>query len=301
MESASISVKTNPQYMYAVYPYWYQLNIDGTLNKTDHSENADFLEYLNNEEILTLPMIANDCDTEIVHAFLSNTEAIDKNIEEVVNLVNKMDYDGANIAYECMEASDKARYSDFITRLSNELHNNNKLLYLAVHAKTDDTGTWGGPQSQDWSVVNQYADKVIIMTYDYHWETSEAGDIAPISWMRNVLDYAITEIDNDKIYLGIHFYGYDWLGQKAESLTYSDVENIIQANSPTINNSYENEKYFSYTGDGGLRTVYFADHETIRQRVDLINEYNIAGISIWRLGNEDTENWDIISNSFNSL
>ena len=34
--------------------------------------------------------------------------------------------------------------------------------------------------------------------------------VAPLPNVRQVLDYAVTEIPREKIYLGIPYYGYDW-------------------------------------------------------------------------------------------
>ena len=99
---------------------------------------------------------------------------------------------------------------------------------------------------------------------------------------------------SEKIYLGIHFYGYDWLEEEARDLTYNDVLDLIDEYSPTISTSEEQEKNFTYTDDEDEKTVYFADYETILPRLTLVNEYDIAGIGIWSLGQEDPKNWQSI-------
>ncbi len=133
------------------------------------------------------------------------------------------------------------------------------------------------------------------MTYDYHWSTSEAGDIAPISWMEEILSYATKNIDPKKIYLGINFYGYDWIEKQAKDLTYNNVLELINRFNLEIKLSSEKEKYFTYTDNNEDHTVYFADHETITERIKLVEKYQIAGIGIWRLGQEDPKNWEVIT------
>jgi spore germination protein YaaH len=71
---------------------------------------------------------------------------------------------------------------------------------------------------------------------------------------------------------------------------------LIHKFDPRIKKSAEGENYFKYTKDGESHTVYYANHETITNRVKLVNKYKIAGIGIWRLGQEDPKNWEAIKN-----
>jgi spore germination protein YaaH len=44
------------------------------------------------------------------------------------------------------------------------------------------------------------------MTYDEHYPGGTAGPIASISWVENVVKYAITVIPREKIMLGVAAY-----------------------------------------------------------------------------------------------
>jgi len=45
-------------------------------------------------------------------------------------------------------------------------------------------------------------------------------------------------------------------------------------------------------------TVYFADRDVVAPRINLVNSYSVAGIGIWRIGQEDSENWQKIDQAF---
>ena len=68
------------------------------------------------------------------------------------------------------------------------------------------------------------------MTYDYTSPTSpNAGPIAPIDWIEQVIAYAKQSgIPTKKIYLGIHLYSYEWNNGKVSALTNTTVKNIVE-------------------------------------------------------------------------
>ncbi len=289
------SIKENGDKISSIEAFWYQIEKDGTIRKYTGAEDKEIIAFSKKNNIKLIPVINNDHNPENVEKIFTDSQTRKKHIDDILELVLSNDYAGIEIDYESMDGQNqKEGFSTFIKELGAELKNISKTLAVAVHAKTSDKGTWEGPEAQDWQVLNEYCDQIKLMTYDYHWSTSEAGNIAPLSWMSEVLDYAITVLDKDKIYLGIHFYGYDWLEKEARDLTYNDVSDLILEHSPTIQTSDEIEKNFDYINEEDERTVYFADSETINPRLKLVNEYDIAGIGIWSLGQEDPKNWQSI-------
>ena len=180
--------------------------------------------------------------------------------------------------------------------LSQALHAEGKLLTIAVHAHT------GRPDYQNYKALGEVVDRFRIMTYDYSWSGSEPGPIAPLFWVRDVAEYAMTVVDPKKIQIGICFYAYDWpnTGARATALTFTEVEQIKAAYQPSVNFVEERggelvqESFFNYAG----RTVWFANEKSLQSRMELVREMDLAGIAIWRLGNEDPKNWTYIRESF---
>ena len=298
-DSGFASLQANKDKISTVHPVWYRIQADGTVEKFTGAENAQIIQFAKDNNIKIIPTFTNDCDPAASEAVLQNSSLMTAHINTIAQLVADNGYDGADINYECLAGQPlRGAFSSFLTSLSQALHGDGKLLTTSVHQKTNDAGSWDGPAAQDWAVINEVCDQIKIMTYDYHWATSEAGDIAPLAWMRDTLVYAQTILNPQKTYLGIHFYGYDWVGMAAVDLTYQAVADMISGLNPTINVSGEDEKYFTYPSESQTHTVYFADKDVVLPRIELANEYDIAGIGVWRLGGEDPANWQAIADEF---
>lgn len=53
-------------------------------------------------------------------------------------------------------------------------------------------------------------DFVVIMTYEWGYSAGPPMAVSPIGPVRQVLEYAKTEIPANKIMMGQNLYGYDW-------------------------------------------------------------------------------------------
>ncbi len=273
--------------------FWYELIADGSIRGSVQTPAA--VAAAQEAGIRVLPSIMNGFSAERVHAVVSDPARRGQHVEEIVALVLENGFDGIDIDYESLDPADREDFTLFIEELAAALHAEGKLLSIAVHAKTDDAGNWGGAAAQDWARLGAAADEFKIMTYDYHWSTSEAGPIAPMEWADQVLEYAATVVPPQKTYLGVHFYGYDWLDKNAESLTWMEVQTLIRRYEAQVQRDESGEAWFTYDA-GGERTVYFADGESVKAKLTaILNRHpDLAGIAIWRLSGEDPEVWDSI-------
>lgn len=273
--------------------FWYELGGDGQIVGGVKSRAA--LDKARELGLRVVPSIVNrGFSRDAVLAAIGAPEERRAHIDAIVDLVRTNDYDGIDIDYESLNAEDREIFTLFIEELSAALHAEGKLLSIAVHAKTDDAGTWNGPAAQDWPRLGAAVDAFKIMTYDYHYGTSEAGPIAPVAWIDEVLAYAATVVPPAKTYAGIHFYGYEWVGASGTGIEWREAEKTVRQQDVTPQRDESGEAWFTY--DDGRFTVYYADAENLRVKLAAIEAAHpdIAGIAIWRLGGEDPENWDAI-------
>lgn len=273
--------------------FWYELGSDGQIVGGVKSRAA--FDQARAAGIRVLPSIVNrGFSREAVLTAIGTPEARRQHVATIVELVEANGYDGIDIDYESLAAEDRETFTLFIEELVVALHAIDKQLSIAVHAKTDDNGSWGGPAAQDWARLGAAADFFKIMTYDYHYGASAAGPIAPVRWIDEVLTYAATVVPPAKTYAGIHFYGYEWVGQSGKGIEWQQAVKTAQLRNASIQRDESGEAWFTF--DNGRFTVYFADAENLRVKLAAIGAAHpeIAGIAIWRLGGEDPENWQVI-------
>ena len=274
---------------------WYELDAGGSI--TGDVQSPPGMEAARVAGLRIVPSIQNaGFNREAVAAIIHDPARRAQHVQDLVALVTANGFDGLDLDYESLNPEDRDDFSLFVEELAAALHARNKLLSIAVHPKTEEPGTWNGPQAQDYARLGAAVDEFKIMTYDYHWSTSEAGPIAPLDWVDQVLTFAATVVPPEKTYLGVPFYGYDWTGSTGEPLNWRQATKLASQNNAELQrDASSGEAWFTY-GDG-RHTVYFNDAETLRQRLQAAFERHpdLAGVAIWALGGEDPENWSVRS------
>lgn len=303
------AIKDNVNTLSEVSPNWYVLNAEGDVLANLRSDGSSYVDpsiisYLRTNNIKILPMIQNivggNWDSATVSNLINSPTLVSRHISNIVNLVVTAGYDGIDIDYENLLATDRQAFSNFVRDLSLALHAQNKILSINVHAKTSEPGNWNGPQSQDWSVIGAMADEVRIMIYGYSWQTSPAGPVAPIGWVNDVLNFAVSVIPKEKIIQGIPTYGLDW-PEGSAGTEYMYDQFIALANNYNANINWDNlskSSWFEYTAGGKKHTSWFENASSTEAKLDANNLRDIAGIFIWRLGGEDKKIWNSIRSKF---
>lgn len=259
------------------------------------------LTFANNNGIKTLAMITNNFDGSIAKSILESPTNRQKLINNILNSLKLNGYKGVNMDFEGIYYYDRTYYTTFMNELYNTLHPQGFTVTISVPAKTSDspTASWSG--AYDYAQLANFSDQVLIMTYDEHYPGGSPGPIASIGWVENVIKYAITVIPREKILLGTAAYGYDWssLGTKAYSI--SGINNLAATyNSSIMWDSVSQSPYFNYTDFSGINhSVWFENSTSLSYKLDLVNNYNLSGIGIWRLGLENAAYWTTIKTKFN--
>ena len=266
------SIVANADVFSEISPFWYRVLADGrvvpyTTGSGASYEDPAILAFLRSRGILVIPTVANIIngvwDGGLVSKIIADPQLRAVNLNALVNLAVAGGYDGIDLDYENLRASDRAAFSSFVQQLAGALHAQGKLLTVNVYAKTSEPGTWDGPQAQDWWAIGQAADQVRIMTYEYSWSTSPPGPIAPVNWVNNVIGYATSQIAPGKILQGIPFYGYDWVGQQGTDLAWTQAMDLTsQFAVPVMWDSASASPWFEYSLGLG------AAHGLVRKRLE---------------------------------
>jgi spore germination protein YaaH len=217
-----------------------------------------------------------------------------RQVAEIVALVESQHYAGIDLDYENLQAADRQAFTAFVTSLARGLHAKGKILSVALFAKASDAGYAPRNVAQDYAAIGKAADQVRLMGYDYHWDTSPPGPVAPIYWIRDVIRYATTQIPASKIILGMPEYGYDWSGGIGTSITWlRAVQLSRQYRVRPRYDSSSQSPWFTYTDASHHKhTVWFENAESSQAKLDAAQ--GIGGVYLWMYGNPDPGTWSVL-------
>jgi spore germination protein YaaH len=251
-----------------------------------------------------VPTLANVVDGDFAYqpvaAILHDPTRLAEHVTAIADLVRRENFAGIDIDYEDLHGTDRQVFTDFVTQLATALHADHRVLSVALFAKTTDAGVDQRNVAQDYAAIGKVADQVRLMGYDYHWESSPPGPIAPVTWIKPVLAYASTQIPPAKIVLGVPMYGYDWIGDHGTAITWLQALRLAkQYDVRTRFDQSSRTPWFTYTdGQGRAHTVWFENAASVTAKLDAARGAGIAGVYLWLYGYEDTGVWPALHKAF---
>lgn len=225
---------------------------------------------------------------DITHAIFNDEAVQNRFFENMQRLLREKGYYGVNFNFEYIYPYDRLSYNNFLRRAESILHPNGWFLSTAIAPKNSDEQQGLLYSAIDYAAHGQYCDRVVIMTYEWGYTYSSPRAVSPVNLMRRVLDYAVTTMPAGKILLGFSNYGYNWTlpwkqGNAAAVISNAAAANL--ANSVFAEIKFDNTAqapYFNYTAPDGVRhEVWFEDGRSVKARLKLVLDYNLAGISYW--------------------
>jgi spore germination protein YaaH len=284
---------------------WYHSRADGSL--VPESVSPSYLTQIHSAGLSAYATITNrfndnaPFDPAIAEAIIGTPAARAREVATLVALCRSQGYDGIDLDWEALHTADRANFTAFVRLLARRLHAAGKRLSVDVYWKTTDRPA--GPESdakaaEDYAVLGAAADELKLMTYGEHGSFTGPGPLASSAWMQRVLDYAESQVDPAKIWLGVPFYGFDWGSGLPRYILWSDARRLIQTYRPAIRHSSSGEPFFHYTDAGGIvHTVYFQDRHSVGAMVRFARSQAtpIAGVAIWVMGGEDSGFWPVIA------
>src|ERR1017187_3729507 len=249
------SLKTNIDKMNLVIPEWLFVQDNADTIMADIDVKA--INLMRQYEIKITPMVSNyfngKWNPDNVIRIISSKEKKQKFIGSIIRTLKENRFQGINIDFESID--DKYR---------KELNEFQKDLYNQLHAKGYSVSQDVTPQENSYELaeLQKFNDQIVLMAYDLHYMTSEAGAITDPDWITEILNSSLKDIPPGKIILGLAAYGYDWpLNSEAEDITYLEALEHAYENEVKVGyDSKSNNLNFSYEDDNGIEhNVWFTD------------------------------------------
>ncbi len=242
---------------------------------------------------------------DIAHSIFTDTSVQDTLVNNILSALRQRGYYGVNLNIEYVQPYDREGYNSFLRRLSETLHERGYYLSSAVAPKESDSQYGLLYTAHDYEAHGKYCDRVVIMTYEWGYTYSAPRAVSPVDRMRKVLDYAVTKIPSGKILLGFSNYGYNWTlpwkqGQAASVISNDAAANLADAVFAEVKfDTAAQAPFFNYTDPDGVRhEVWFEDARSVKARLALVSEYDLAGISLWTVNLRNRSGFAMLESFF---
>ncbi|WP_026772094.1 glycoside hydrolase family 18 protein [Sediminibacillus sp. JSM 1682029] len=301
------SAEKNTQYLTYLSPFSYRINRDGTLIPPPLDNFRQIAANNNAGLVLVVTNLEEGAfSAELGREIITNRQVENTLLNEIVSTAEAGGYRDVHFDFEFLPPDTREDYNNFLRRAKQRLSEAGLLMSTALAPKTsaEQTGAWY--EAHDYAAHGEIADFVVLMTYEWGYSGGPPMAVSPIGPVREVVEYALTEMPAEKILLGQNLYGYDWTlpfepgGDYAQAL--SPQQAITLARNENVAIEYDETDqapFFHYTDDEGNRhEVWFEDARSIQAKFDLIKELGLRGISYWKLGLAFPQNWQLLDANF---
>ena len=227
----------------------------------------------------------------------------DNLVSNLIQTIQYKGYAGLDIDFEYVFPQDAAAYAAFLSRLTEMLNpmGHPVIAALAPKISADQPGLLY--EAHNYRAIGEAVNEVLLMTYEWGYTYGPPMAVAPLPNVRRVVEYALTEIPAEKIWLGIPNYGYDWplpfvQGEtKATSLSSQQAVALAVRYGTAIQyDETAQSPWFRYTDENGRgHEVWFEDARSIRAKLALIPEYGLLGAGYWNLMRDFPQNWRVLN------
>jgi len=303
----------NVRHISMVCPQTFLVSRDGTLSGTlDHRVIDTAKKY----RIKVVPLIVNSgFNTQLLHQIVVNPVARKRSIEMMLEYARIYKLDGWQFDLEGLHISDRDSFTSYYKETARAFHQNGLSLSAAVVHKVENVGgttpyhnylfeNWRG--GYDLKTMAEAGDFLSIMSYDQHTRRTPPGPVAGYHWVERILRYLLAEgIPAEKISMGIPSYSVRWYPDYTEErggfsngqqIAYKTVQHLLGKNDAKLNWDEKSRCHFAvWDNDGVNEYMYIEDASSLKEKLQLLKQFKLRGISVWVLGREDPETWNILS------
>ncbi len=270
-----------------------------------------------------LEIVLVQFDPDKIVKLVNNEEAHQNLLTSIDSILLAYPVSGINIDIEYSgEVTEELRsnFASLIEKIDQHLEQkfDNVQLSIDMYANASNNNMiWDVPR------IGRAVDYIVVMAYDFHLRSSpQAGPVAPLfggrqSWNtdihQNLREY-LRHVPNEKILLGVPFYGYEWQTESRDpqAKTFPDTgctasykrvrELLTNGDGLQVETGWDDSAlspYLSYTKDDNIYMIYYENPTSISFKMEYVNQLDLAGIAIWALGYDGytRELWEVLETS----
>lgn len=242
---------------------------------------------------------------QLIHSVVNRPSAKSRLTESLLVVMEEKGYHGVDVDFEYILAEDRDAFTTFVAELTEAMNARGFVTSVALAPKTSADQPGLLYEGKDYGGLGAAADSVLLMTYEWGYTYGPPMAVAPLNKVRQVVEYAVTEIPVSKINLGIPNYGYDWTlpfeQGVSKATTIGNIEAVqiaIRYGAVIAFDETAQTPYFRYTDNGIVHEVWFEDVRSMQGKFDLVREFSLRGMGYWQLMRLFLANWVLLKDQF---
>ncbi|MBW4847410.1 MAG: LysM peptidoglycan-binding domain-containing protein [Lachnospiraceae bacterium] len=304
----SVLIKTLPFLTYLTIFNYRATSLGEIIATADDTELIQLAKSYGVAPMLFVSTISGEgiASREVNYEILNNPAIQDSLINNALQIVKAKGYYGINIYVEDITLDNINNIAEYLKKASAIFHSEGVRIVITTTPVTNSETPYASFEKLDYSKFAEYVDGIIFSSYDWARSYSYPSSIFPVDFLRGLLDYAVSIIPSELIFLGITTLGYDWTLPYVPGATEATVitnENAVliaaENNIPIQFNEAAQSPYFYYNDSSGImHVIWFKDARSFDARAALAGEYNLQGLSLWTVMRFDAQMWLIINNQY---
>jgi hypothetical protein len=141
-----------------------------------------------------------------VNEILADDELRDRHVDAIVTLVEESDLDGIDVEYPAVDADLASEFTEFVTRLSDKLHDKDKRLSLTLPPPSEQQ------QAYDFKELGESADMIKVLPL--------ADPVAYWDTMPGAIGQIVRDVDPGKVMLVINPFSIEDVGEVTQPIGY---------------------------------------------------------------------------------
>ena len=225
--------------------------------------------------------------------------------QNLIAYLTQRGYGGVDVDFEYIPPTDRDRYAEFIAMLRSELGKHGLLVLVSLAPKTSSDQKGLLYEAHDYAQLGKAADRSLLMTYEWGFSRSAPMAVAPLNKVRQVGQYAVSQIPPQKILMGIPNYGDDWTlphvpGQStARSLgNVQAVDQAVDTGAFIQFQQIAQSPFYNYYRGNTEHEVWFEDARSVQAKLALAREFGLYGVSIWNIMRYFPQLWLVLNSEY---
>lgn len=260
------------------------------------------------EPVLVLtPFSGGAFNNQLVKVLTENNKIQEKIIDRLFRIVENNGYAGVQLEFEYILPENKVSFAQFVGRVRKRMSRGGFHTSVALAPKVSDTQKGLHVEGLDYYLLGESADFIFLLTCGWGYTYGPPMAVAPADKVREVLEYAVSRIPENKLIMEIPNYGYDWPLPYEKGVTRArTVGNVEAVRIAAENNaqiryaSIARSPWFTYTEAGQIHEVWFEDPRSIMEKLEMAKKFGLGGVAYRNLMRPFRANWLLVGSGADS-